>query len=289
MKRRKMQPIKSFGVKPHQYLNEAVQTDLAEQYLKTIYAQNPPVPNRLKSSRAIGIEVEIENVGHAPDYLYPLWTEVREPSLRNGIEIVSIPLVGDNVLYALGVLQRFYAAYPASKFNHLCSIHVHVNVLDMYVEQITALTAAYIAFEGLFFEKVVPFRGASPYCFRLGDVDWTKDKLWMDATDRAKCKYYALNLGPIYEYGTIEFRHHQGTKSIVDLMSWLDFLTQFVDYFAATDPVLVQNILEELNTSSHYDKFASDIWTPNHINNHNLLSLHQLMRNNIIQAKKVFL
>lgn len=186
-------------------------------------------------SNPVGIEVEIENWGvlkKAPLY----WQIAEDGSLKDhGAELISIPLRGRNIDYALHELAVLGENTPW-KFSHRTSVHVHCNVSTYTKYQLRALMAIYACMEEMYFAFVEDFRRGNSFCYRLVGapaevVFYTQDKEGCECT-----KYCAFNIQPVRRQLTVEFRHLEGTKDLKKLRRWIQLCSKLVGYVAQMDP-----------------------------------------------------
>ena len=119
---------------------------------------NSSIPDKtLENDKTlVGIELELENISLGDwEYYYDTnkknaldlmkyWKIVQDGSLRNGIEFVTDPLVGNNIIKGLDCLD--YLVEYVNPTNNLkismgerTSLHVHLNVLDLTIEQLKNL------------------------------------------------------------------------------------------------------------------------------------------------------
>lgn len=211
-----------------------------------------------------GIEVEIENVNpntNSLPCLGPMWQAVTDGSLRdNGIELVSVPLRPSGINNALAYLNAFFLAAPDSRYSHRCSIHVHLGIANLTQDQLEILIALYLSVENAIFSVMFPDRMGNPFCFPLRDGDITAEFTRQQQNlQEDVCKYAALNLYHIRDYGTIEFRHHHGTKDIAALQKWLILLGELYTTAATSSKKSVIKALSEVNNTSSYAEFILGI------------------------------
>jgi hypothetical protein len=178
----------------------------------------------------VGIEIEVEgfNTGHmiAFEKLDPLfWTLVNDGSLKNkGKEFVSIPIGGQCIDYAIHEFEQVAKAQPFS-WSVRTSVHVHVNVSEFSVEQLTHFTALYAIFENLFFALADPERKGNPYCYPLTSITpASAHEIQSDS------KYCAFNSAPIRSQLTVEFRHLQGTDDCRLIRRWVQLIQKLHRY-----------------------------------------------------------
>jgi len=212
-----------------------------------------------------GIEVEVENVPNPIiNAIYrPYWTLTIDNSLRNnGMEYVSVPLKMNQIE---GAIDQLNGSLPTNReFSLRTSVHVHMNVRDLTMEQITNLLLIYTAVEEMLFRWVGQDRDKNVFCVKLLDTEYadTYMRLQTNPNDTVHYwnKYTALNLHPIEEKGTVEFRHMHGTSDKYRLMSWINILacmkTAAKKYSLAT---LIRE-LQEMNSSSNYEVFVMAIF-----------------------------
>ena len=179
-----------------------------------------PMPTDL-----IGIEVELELI---PQMSLPLWNVVHDGSLRDGCEyVLREPLYGTGITEALDILQTHLNEYNP-RISERCSVHVHINVSDMEVQDFQKFLAMYVIFERVLF-RYHGDRANNVFC-----IPWYKagvpleHLLSLETKQRSShwefmdCdKYSALNILPINNFGSIEFRHMAGTTDTSKILEWI--------------------------------------------------------------------
>lgn len=210
-------------------------------------------PNACVLPTHIGIEVELERVAFPFEIDHNYWNVVADQSLRNqGFEAVSKPLHPGEVSTALTALDFWFQANPISEFSHRCSIHVHLDCTKLTVEQLYVLIGTYICVENLFFKELFPTRKGNAYCFPLNGLLLRHEDIQRKSLTKDVWKYAALNLYHLKDYGTLEFRHHPGTKDVRDIMKWIQILCDLYNYAQKTPFKLFKTLLMSLNTTSEY-------------------------------------
>lgn len=209
----------------------------------------------------LGIEVEVENV-HRFDRNSPYWTVIEDGSLRNrGHEFITHPLRAWRAEHALSKL--FLALNKDIDFSERTSIHIHMNVRTLTVAQLEALILTYMVFEKSLFSFVGNNRYNNIFC-----VPITETGLGTQLTDLFNnnqvvlgwMKYTALNLIPIREKGTIEFRHLSGTQDIERLITWINIILSLKKFALKNPPEYIWNRIETLNTTSEYRMFGEEVF-----------------------------
>jgi len=105
------------------------------------------------------------------------------------------------------------------------STHVHVNCLWMTEVQVRDLLLLYAIFEPIFFAYVGQERKENIHCMPLQSTHMPNYYgLQMRHIHQKWHKYTALNVLPLNELGTVEFRHLYGTKDHKVFSQWLDML-----------------------------------------------------------------
>ena len=184
-----------------------------------------------------GMECEIESIrDYASGTLSALgWGVTDDGSLRNhGKEFISVPLECDNLVTAFKNLHNPKVVAIGSiedAFSERTSIHVHVNCLDVELEKVKTILMWYALFEPYFFMMTRPERKDNIHCVQLNQTTLPEHyKRNLEYLIGKWTKYTALNLLPLRELGTIEFRHMHGTNDAVLVESWVKTIKNLWDY-----------------------------------------------------------
>ena len=210
------------------------------------------VVEEINSTMNVGIEVEVENYV-AKKRPSDIWTSTADGSLRNsGVEWVSRPHEARYSPFALNELLGSCMDETSCCFSPRTSIHVHVNMQEVDETAVQAIVLLYSVFEKLFFKFTGRGRIKNIYCVPLIDTDCLTHFMTRNLhSGRALwSKYAALNLLPISEYGTIEFRHMHGTFDAKKVSIWIRMITKLCEYVIANQDEVV-SMLGKM--SQHYD------------------------------------
>jgi hypothetical protein len=228
----------------------------------------------------IGIEIEAENVQTPVSNTMVYWKEKNDSSLKvNGREFVSIPVAGHNIDYALAEIKEKITD-PDILWSHRTSIHVHTQVLDLSVQQFHLLISLYAVFEELFFKMVDPTRVGNGYCYHLRDLSPEQT-----SPNDQHGKYCALNIGTgLRNFGTVEFRHLQGTSDLRLIRRWIQLIVKLQKYVEDVPSDQLRDIIVSLNTTSQYGYLLNDVFGKSAVLFEGL-DLKKAMEDGVIWAK----
>lgn len=163
-----------------------------------------------------GIEIELENMTVSPPN-FNYWEAKSDGSLRNsGMEFVCSSPWGGRDLYnaAIEIDSFLFGNSPDESWR--CSTHVHVDVRNMNVPQLKRLILAYIVYERILFKCSGWHRYKNNFCVALGFAQdqlsilaraWDKDdEDFLRTIVSSWDKYTSLNLLPMGNFGSVEFR-----------------------------------------------------------------------------------
>jgi Putative amidoligase enzyme len=228
----------------------------------TIYAEGPtkmPAPDLI-----VGVELEIENWSGSGRAIQG-WNYTEDGSLRNdGRELVSTPI---KTKFLEHHLDKVWATHGISgdNYSERCSTHVHVNVLPFSLNQLKVLCLIYQIVERLLFRWVANGREESIFCvpwYQSGVTPRLVDKMARnsDSTIAGWVKYTALNLLPVMNQGTVEFRHLHGTCDTQTILQWVKLISRMVMYAEKHTLKEVSKMVLEMNTVSNYEMFLADVF-----------------------------
>lgn len=175
-----------------------------------------------------GVELEIEGVNLPSQAYIPSWRVVRDGSLRDGMEYVIKEPAG--ALKLRENLKEIEEAFKSCKtktdYSFRTSTHVHVNVSNLNMEQVKAITVLYYVFENQYTGFCAPSRQGNRFALRLRDAEGISTILRRlvvsnEAPTANIAKYTALNLAALPQYGTLEFRTLEGTDDWERIYTWI--------------------------------------------------------------------
>lgn len=174
----------------------------------------------------IGIELELEGREEWPSVAG--WRKEADGSLRDGIEYVfDGPKGGALALRNIKNMASMLKEYPVDN-SFRCSTHIHLDVRDMDFEQLKRLVIAYSMMEGVMFQHCAVERRYSNFCTPFFLNTWLP-RLFAgylaDERDTHRLhnlgawpKYSALNLKPVTQYGSVEFRGSHALTTEAELL-----------------------------------------------------------------------
>jgi len=251
--------------------------------------------NQYTNEDVYGLELEIEDQRalRLNGFHVDGWNMIEDGSLRNnGMEFITVPPVKVGDVEAR--LEDLFKAVKISKnsYSDRTSIHVHCNMQGEKLDTLKSFCLLYLVTERAFFNYVEQERFENVFCVPLMDFAapfGLFNVLNKGSLGRNWAKYSALNLLPLSELGTVEFRHMHGTSDVKKIVTWvkaIDLLKQsarkksFEEWRAQ---------ITQLNTTSEYGMFLMEIFGELEIaflgNNHPFDYYKEMLYANIMQAK----
>lgn len=171
-----------------------------------------PHPN-LAFNSAVGIELEIEECTFID---IPYWDCKEDGSLRNGCELVcAAPYAGETLYAAIEALAEG-VGNTSAQGTWRCSTHVHLDVRDLGAQELKKLILAYAFYEKVLFKCSGFHRYRSNFCpafavvqqqiFNVSTAFNSNGDRFFGQLVRGWDKYTSLNLLPLREFGSVEFR-----------------------------------------------------------------------------------
>lgn len=250
--------------------------------------KSSPSQGKRTSEQVFGIELEIErtNGTRATD----AFMVKEDGSLRDaGLEFVSYPMRHDNLVFAL---HEFFARnnhLNHENYSERTSVHIHANVQDMTLPQVGNLVLLYQTFEELLFKFVGADRAKNIFCVPLSECA-TSYRTAVDLqTDDHRVvsrwsKYTAMNLLPVRDIGTVEFRHMHGTNDMVKLEAWINLLNCLMTAAKSYTFLEIYTRINELNTSSQFKQFGGWVFGK-HIQHLDCPDYDMMLERGVLNAK----
>lgn len=185
-----------------------------------------------------GIEVEVEG-DNLPKEIPKYWKIVKDGSLRgeSAEYVLKAPLSLPKTEEALTILNNsLKEAFLYMSFR--TSVHVHVNIQEMFKSQFNRFIYTSFLVEDLLVEFSGEGRIGNRFCLRVRDAEAqlrfikhvikTNNAIARVPTEEGK--YSAINLCPAATYGSIEFRSMQGTTDKETILTWVKLLNKIRDF-----------------------------------------------------------
>ncbi|MCW8826505.1 MAG: amidoligase family protein [Gammaproteobacteria bacterium] len=202
----------------------------------------------------VGIEVELEAFrGDLGELVY--WRMEHDGSLREGgVEFVlRQPLTGFDLEKAINELYDKVLQNCKYESNIRTSTHIHIDVRDISTEHLRRIVFFYAMFERFIYDMVSPEREFSFYCAPLFSSVQNRRRIAesLDSHNFRRCpKYSGLNLKSINNYGSLEFRMHQGMTKETNLRTWIALLLKLKTGTKAYEDVPLDHILRLYSENS---------------------------------------
>lgn len=217
--------------------------------------------------RHVGVEIEVENT---VDIKPQGWIVERDGSLRGDTAREYKSKFPCTCLDAFERLDDIYSRINAVRekkgkgmfdFNERTSIHVHVDVRDLSINQAKSAIKLYMIFEKSFFDLVGRERLHNIFCIPVSEsnvFNRNRGREWWQQWD----KYCALNAQPVAGFGTLEFRQMMGNDNVRLIKSWVLLLASLVEYAKNTSPQAIDEEINTLKVESQYMHLARRIFGP---------------------------
>lgn len=266
------------------------------------------LPDLVDNDTYIGLEIEVEQVLRTHGILSvssdtSLWRNVEDGSLRNnGKEFVSLPIKGKHIKLALDVFNTTMCREKACighEFSDRTSVHVHMNIRDLTLEHFSNFLITYVLVEPLLYSWASEERSKGVFCVPISQSKDMQECLGsflnkfesdkgniFDALGNWQ-KYTGFNLLPIYNFGTIEFRHMYGTKDPEVLIKWINIIFSLKKFALSQDYEKLKDRISNINTTSEYQFIVREIFGDL---THELLvpELDKTLENTAITLKTIF-
>ena len=184
----------------------------------------------------VGVEIEVEGnrLPNAPAG----WCAKGDGSLRGnqGVEYVSYaPVMWKELEKHIKTLKIAFDGAVVD-FTHRAATHIHVNVQRMTAEELFDKLVNYFIVESLLLKYSSDFRCDSVYAVAAHNESTVIDYLYQikqqqsfKKLDVNRYKYNALNLVPIWSYGSVEFRAFTTPTDFMDILPWANLLKCVMD------------------------------------------------------------
>lgn len=192
----------------------------------------------------VGIEIECEGNNLVPVNT-DTWNTVADGSLRGAYPehscewVLTQPVVIKEVQSALTELEKAQAKATLN-FSFRTSVHVHVNVQDLTLDEVMNMIYAYLLCETALMRSCGESRQGNRFCLRLEDAEaLTACIIKLIRSGETKFaannpgdlfRYASINLLALWKYGSLEFRGMEGTLDIKRISTWCTTLVNIREF-----------------------------------------------------------
>lgn len=197
-------------------------------------ATSKPRHEVIEALQNAGIKVEGARYGSA--VIENTW-KVQPDGSINGWEIVSPPL---NDVEDLKTVVHVLRKELKVRCNKKTGLHIHHDVNDFNLNQLKNLYRLYNKYEENAIKSIInPSRTQTQYCSPVKRIMQNVESASTieEFKNSYAGRYYNLNNKAYVKYGTIEFRHHQGTTNINEILAWVELTHKLVETAAAKEQV----------------------------------------------------
>lgn len=252
--------------------------------IAAIFGQSPsPLIGEPVNELIVGVECEIESVRDYSNINLYYFNVTNDGSLRNnGYEFVSVPMYMEDSIKAFESLHATLRLRSTEEaFSPRTSIHVHANCRNLEESTVRNILLLYALYEEAFFLMVNPERRDNIHCVPLTET-YLSGKYRGNVVSLVENwhKYTALNLKPLSEYGTIEFRHMQGHGDAALYKQWVEVINNLFECAKSIGTINVALIDDE----QYLERMFRDIFGKTHIADY-WNSVRALMTNSILDVK----
>jgi len=213
----------------------------------------------------VGLELEIEGWDVEEEASHRGFSFTSDGSLRGAsIEAITKPTYSKFVPH---LLEGFYQHFEVKQLNYSerCSTHVHVNCQNLTKHQLRNVCVLYQALERVLFAWIGEEREQNIFCIPWYQCNISNKFVYKflsdsDSAVRRWQKYTALNLLPIREQGTIEFRHLEGTCDITRITAWLNIIGSIFKYACEVSYKELRATIANMNSVSNYGAFVENVF-----------------------------
>ena len=197
------------------------------------------VDRRRHSTGEVGLEIEVEG-RDPPNIETALWLTKHDGSLRgNGVEYIfngakPFAQVDPSLKVLCSVLKdkKFGIEVDSPR----TSVHVHLNVQSLFVQQVYSLICLYLIFEDFLTHYSGPDRVGNMYCLRYSDAEYLPLSLikglqqgeGLFSVFDDNNRYSSLNLKAVQQFGSVEFRTFRGSIDRNEINDWISILWQLL-------------------------------------------------------------
>lgn len=202
--------------------------------------------NIVKHKGEIGLEIETEALEPYKVPAFTFWNPKKDDSLRGPQPyeyVLKSPLAFKYEIPS--ALDEFAVKTKNAKFDQnsfTTSVHVHVNMLNEKYQTIGNFLTIYALTENLLKRFAGPSRTSNLFCLPIIDAEENyKNILRVTETfvhknmeglnlDPSACKYAALNLSALWNFGSLEVRLLRGTTDIQVIQDWVGILYSILEF-----------------------------------------------------------
>ena len=143
-----------------------------------------------------------------------------------------------------------------------CSVHVHINALDMTIENVKTFLLYYMIFEKALYNYSGK-RWKNIFCVPLNTWYFNLRHISHFSKVGDWSKYAGLNLGALYQHGTLEFRQMTGNTNPLYITTWVNMIVSLKKFVMETTYEQAVSDILTMNSTSAYWDLVSNVFKTN--------------------------
>ena len=184
----------------------------------------------------IGVEIEVEASNNLPGNarIPTIWRCVSDGSLRGSAAeyVFREPIKAYKINRAIEGLKKAFKDYGTNlKHSFRAGVHVHVNVLEMTLDEVINFACVYYCLESVLMNFCGESRKGNHFCLRAKDAEYPVYLLHQAAMNgdisvfqSESLKYAAINFNALGRFGSLEFRAMETQPELSKIVDWVYIL-----------------------------------------------------------------
>ena len=194
----------------------------------------------------VGIEIELESSTPMPFTQLPKeWRAENDGSLRGySVEyVMKKPMAIEKVQDSLDKLAAVILKEGGRPvYSERAGVHVHVNVLDLTVEQIVCFALTYYCLEDVLVRFCGTNREGNHFCLRIKDAEMPlhilsgmRHEMNIENFNTDQIRYASMNFLSLFRYGSLEFRAMESQPDLSKVSDWATMLCLIRNYAVSVE------------------------------------------------------
>lgn len=197
------------------------------------------------------------------------WLLIHDFSCSDMYELVSKKITNSKDFIIFLRIINSLQILELNKIIHIndkCGFHIHLNAKNWKYSEVKRIEKIYLNNINLINKLVAPVRKNNRYCVTKQCSTIDEEKLINTSTSLLYLdRFFVVNTKAYFYIGTVEFRHHEATTSIKEILSWLEFLNQLTkNYKKVNGNILINALFNQIHLSKVTQQFYMDKYIKNY-------------------------
>lgn len=199
-----------------------------------------------------------------------MWHMVKDVSAQDMYEVISKKITSiDDFKLLIKVINCLQVLEISGiiKLTDMCGFHIHRDVKKYSYDEVQKIENVYLNNINSIYKLLNSTRKNNKFCITKKCNNLSEEILKNTPVKVLKeSRFHAVNTNAYFYYNSIEFRQHETTVSVKEVLSWIEFTAQLVKYHlsVSNNNIFMGPLFKQLNISKGTKTFYKEKYIKNY-------------------------